>query len=217
MDFTTGLLETMYVFEKRIALEDYHKKRLENGLELYDFKMDAERVFAEINKSIERHDSNAKELKVQFQIFPTPTASSMQIKVSEFSRSTLSAIKLGFASGLKIDSLQSNNLKTSQRTVYNQALEQAQKNGLDDLLLCNERGEIVESGIFNLLWLSHENGQWYTPPLRSGCVAGVQRQYLLDSGKLKEKDCYPQDLLMSKSLMVCNALRGVLAVDTLRY
>lgn len=217
MDFTTGLIETMFVIDKQIALEDFHKQRLENGLELYDFKMDAERVFSEINKSIQRYETNAATLKVRFEIFPTPTASSMQIKVSEYSRDNLKPIKLGFASGLKIDSTQSNNLKTTKRDVYEQALEQAQQKGLDDMLICNERGEIVETGIFNLLWRCAEDGQWYTPALRSGCVAGVQRQYLLDSGKLIEKDCYPQDLLLSKSLMVCNALRGVLAVEELQY
>lgn len=217
MDFTTGLIETIYVLDKQIALEAYHKDRLEHGLQLYKIKMDATRILAEINKAVMRYSSASRELKVRFEIFPTPSASSMQIKISAFSRKDLKPIKLGFASGATINSLRSNNLKSTERAVYDLALEQAMERGLDDLLLCNERGEIVETGIFNLIWLSAEDQQWYTPPLHSGCVAGVQRQYLLDSGKLKERDCYPQDLLLSRSLMVCNALRGVLAVEELTY
>jgi len=59
--------------------------------------------------------------------------------------------------------------------------------------------------------------QWFTPALSSGCVAGVQRAYLLDSGKLQERICFPEDLIKAKSIMVCNALRGVLNVAELEY
>lgn len=217
MDFTTGLIETIYVLDKQIALKAYHKNRLENGLALYKIKMDATRIFDEIDKAVMRYAARSRELKVRFEIFPTPSASNMQINITDFSRADKQQVKIGFARGLTIDSLRSNNLKTTKRAIYDQALEQAKASGLDDMIICNEQGAIVETGIYNLLWRCHETGKWYTPPLHSGCVAGVQRRYLLDSGDLKEKDCYPKDLLLSPSLMVCNALRGVLAVEELAY
>lgn len=217
MENTTGLIETMYVLDQQIALETYHRSRLQAGLEKYRIKLGTEKIFSELYKSIERHAVEGPELKVRFEIFPTPTASAMQIKVSTFSRKALKPIKLGFAGNLKINAALSDHLKTTERSIYAAALAQATEQGLDDLILCNERGEIAETGIFNILWYEEAARQWFTPTLSSGCVAGVQRAYLLDSGKLREKVCYPEDLVDAKSIMVCNALRGVLNVEELQY
>lgn len=217
MENTTGLIETMYVMEGQIALEAYHRKRLGEGLSTYHIKLDADKIFSEIYKAIERHQQEGPELKVRFEIFPTPTASSLQIEVSAFNRKELKPVKLGFAHELQINATSSNHLKTTDRDIYDEALCQAEKNGMDDMILCNERGEIAETGIFNILWHDDTLQQWFTPALSSGCVAGVQRAYLLDSGKLQERICFPEDLLKAKSIMVCNALRGVLNVEELEY
>lgn len=217
MENTTGLIETMYVLEQQIALETYHRKRLQEGLNKYKIKLDEAKIFSEIYKAIERHAAEGPELKVRFEIFPTPTASAMQINVAAFSRKQLKPVKLGFATELQVNTALSDHLKTTDRDIYNTALEQAKEQGLDDLVLCNERGEVAETGIYNLLWYDEDMQQWFTPPLSSGCVAGVQRAYLLDSGKLQEKICYPEDLIKAKSIMVCNALRGVLNVEELQY
>lgn len=217
MENTTGLIETMYVLEQQIALEAYHRKRLQEGLNKYRVKLDAAKIFSEIYKAIERHATDGPELKVRFELFPTPTASAMQINVMAFSRKELKPAKLGFATDLQVNTALSDHLKTTDRAIYSQALAQAARLGLDDLVLCNERGEVVETGIFNILWYNEALQQWFTPPLSSGCVAGVQRAYLLDSGKLEEKICYPEDLVKAKSIMVCNALRGVLHVEELQY
>lgn len=217
MENTTGLIETMYVLDQQIALETYHRSRLQAGLEKYRIKLGTEKIFRELYKSIERHAAEGPELKVRFEIFPTPTASAMQIKVSAFSRKALKPVKLGFAGNLKINAALSDHLKTTERGIYAAALAQAKEQGLDDLILCNEHGAVAETGIFNILWYEEAARQWFTPTLSSGCVAGVQRAYLLDSGKLQEKVCYPEDLVNAKSIMVCNALRGVLNVEELQY
>ncbi|GEM_PF-1197459 len=217
MENTTGLIETMYVLDQQIALETYHRQRLQQGLEQYGIKLSADKIFSEIHKTIERHAADGPELKVRFEIFPTPTASAMQIKATAFSRKDLKPVKLGFAVDLVVNSASANHLKTTDRDIYDAALELATEQGLDDLVLCNERGAVAETGIYNILWYEEAAQQWFTPSLASGCVAGVQRAYLLDSGKLQEKVCYPEDLLKAKSIMVCNALRGVLNVAELQY
>lgn len=217
MENTTGLIETMYVLDQQIALETYHRNRLQAGLEKYRIKLSAEKIFSEIYRAIERHATDGPELKVRFELFPTSTASAMQINITTFSRKELKPVKLGFATDLQVNTTLSDHLKTTDRAIYSQALAQAARLGLDDLVLCNEHGEVVETGIFNILWYDDTLQQWFTPPLSSGCVAGVQRAYLLDSGKLAEKTCYPQDLVKAKSMMVCNALRGVLHVEELQY
>jgi len=53
----------------------------------------------------------------------------------------------------------------------------AKENRLDDCLIINNSGKIIESGNSNLFWI---NGQTvYTPKIASGCIDGVLRKQLL--------------------------------------
>ncbi len=57
-------------------------------------------------------------------------------------------------------------------------VEQAHQRGFDDALLLNERGEVSECTAANVFCV--RGGDVATPPLSSGCLAGVSRQILLD-------------------------------------
>ena len=54
-----------------------------------------------------------------------------------------------------------------------------------DVVFWNERGEVTESGIANIV--VPIDGQLYTPPVASGLLAGTFRNYLLAEGKIKER------------------------------
>lgn len=96
--------------------------------------------------------------------------------------------------------------KTTHREVYEQAL--AAVDGCDDVLLFNERGELTETTIFNLI--VELDGNWYTPPVSSGLLAGTCRGQLLTQGRVQEKVLTRQDLYRATRVLVCNSLRGVL-------
>ncbi|MBE0584041.1 MAG: aminodeoxychorismate synthase component I [Desulfofustis sp.] len=101
--------------------------------------------------------------------------------------------------------------KTTHRQVYQQGLRQAENDGLFDVLLCNERGEITEGCISNIFALL--DGIYVTPPLRCGLLAGVMRRRLLattSSLSVQERVLYREDLLRAERLYLCNAVRGVL-------
>jgi para-aminobenzoate synthetase/4-amino-4-deoxychorismate lyase len=203
--------------EGKIVLEAYHFERLAKGIVFYGMKAKPDNIFEALNNAIDKHYSDAAALKLRLELYPTSKGVNLQIDVQPFVRDANQSVILGFASHLKIDSSLANHLKTTERAIYNSALKQAVAAGCDDMLLCNERGEVVEAAIYNLLWKDAADGKWYTPPLNSGCVAGVQRQHLLDSGIVQERICRPIDLLQSPTLMLCNALRGVVPVKELRY
>ncbi len=57
-------------------------------------------------------------------------------------------------------------------------VEQAHRRGFDDALLLNERGEVAECTAANLYCV--KGGRVFTPPLDSGCLAGVSRAILLE-------------------------------------
>lgn len=56
----------------------------------------------------------------------------------------------------------------------------------NDVILFSASGAIMESSICNVAFYRH--GRWLTPPLTVGCISGVFRRWLLDSGRIHEAD-----------------------------
>ncbi len=52
------------------------------------------------------------------------------------------------------------------------------------------------------------NGQWYTPPLESGCLPGVGRGMLLQSGEATESVILASDLGGAEEIALVNGVRG---------
>jgi para-aminobenzoate synthetase/4-amino-4-deoxychorismate lyase len=94
--------------------------------------------------------------------------------------------------------------KTTLRDVYEQAA--ARHPEADDVVLVNERGEVTETTIATLAM--RRDGIWWTPPLTSGCLPGVERGRLLELGVLTERTLVAEDLADSDRLAVVNSLRG---------
>ena len=103
--------------------------------------------------------------------------------------------------------------KTTWRNVYQEAGKGIINNKIDDVILFNERREITETTIANIA--VKLNGKWCTPPLLSGLLPGVYRQYLLNRGKLIERVISIDDLLLanrqntrSSMIAIFNSVRG---------
>ncbi len=94
--------------------------------------------------------------------------------------------------------------KTTRRQPYTEAL--ARHPGADDVLLLNERGELTEFCIGNLVL--RLDGQDLTPPLASGLLPGVARRHELETGLLREAVLTPADLPRAEALFLLNATRG---------
>ncbi|WP_294224470.1 aminotransferase class IV family protein [uncultured Shimia sp.] len=101
--------------------------------------------------------------------------------------------------------------KTTRREVYD-GWRAELPDGVQEWLFLNERGELCEGTICNVV-LTMADGGRLTPALSSGCLPGVYRQSLLDSGLVQEAVLAEVDLRQAKSVHVTNALRGeILAV-----
>jgi para-aminobenzoate synthetase/4-amino-4-deoxychorismate lyase len=72
--------------------------------------------------------------------------------------------------------------KTTRREVYESARRGFET--LDDVLLHNERGELTEFTIGNLV--VELDGKLLTPPISCGVLAGTFRAYLLETGQVLE-------------------------------
>jgi para-aminobenzoate synthetase/4-amino-4-deoxychorismate lyase len=96
--------------------------------------------------------------------------------------------------------------KTTERQVYNRAL--ASCPNYDDVLLWNERGEITETCIANVI--VQINGELLTPPVQCGVLAGTFRAYLLDQGKIRE------EIITVEALKQCERIYRVNSVQKWR-
>ncbi|MGB5065895.1 MAG: aminotransferase class IV family protein [Albidovulum sp.] len=96
--------------------------------------------------------------------------------------------------------------KTTERKLYDRT-RAALPGGMDEALFANERGEICEGTITSVFF---DIGQGLaTPPLRCGCLPGVLRAEMLDSGTCHEAEIHLQDLHRAK-LWLGNSLRGLI-------
>ena len=98
--------------------------------------------------------------------------------------------------------------KTTDRGLYDRT-RGALPRGLDEVLFLNERDELCEGTITNV-FLRCDEGPLCTPPLSSGCLPGVLRQRLLESGAAREMVLPRQALFECEGLWVGNALRGLI-------
>lgn len=77
---------------------------------------------------------------------------------------------------------------------------------VDDVVLWNERREVTETTIANLA--VQLDGRWWTPPLSSGLLPGVERGRLIETGELTERVILIEELAAAPALAVMNSLRG---------
>lgn len=95
--------------------------------------------------------------------------------------------------------------------------ERARTAGYDDALLLNERGELAECTSANVFLVI--DGKVLTPPLASGCLAGVTRDVLFEIApgagiELREAALTPADLGRAGEVFISSTTREVAGVGS---
>jgi para-aminobenzoate synthetase/4-amino-4-deoxychorismate lyase len=75
----------------------------------------------------------------------------------------------------------------------------------DDVIFWNERGEITESSIANIV--VPIDGQLFTPPIECGLLPGVFRNHLLAEGKIKERVITIEEFQNAPEFFLINSVR----------
>lgn len=96
------------------------------------------------------------------------------------------------------------------------SLYEAQREGFDEVVLLNERGEVAECTAANIFCVN--GGRVATPPLHSGCLEGVTRGVLLEIGAaagvpVEERKLFPQDLYSADEVFISSTNRNLLSVS----
>ncbi|MGV8853394.1 MAG: aminodeoxychorismate synthase component I [Devosia sp.] len=99
--------------------------------------------------------------------------------------------------------------KTTRRDFYDAPRQRAQAaHGVDEVVFCNERGELTEGSITNLFIARH--GRLLTPALTSGLLPGTLRAELLATGQAEEAVLTLADLGSAEAIWLGNSVRGLL-------
>lgn len=219
-----GLFTTLHIFEGEPFAYERHWKRLEKDAARTHcpFPFDAERVREHLREVIHANKvregcariyviynqvghwrSDEKMPKADLLIYSTDLPAYREparLGLREHGRHAASPL-----SGVKVTSWLNN--------VWN--LYEAQQEGLDEVVLLNERGEVTECTAANIF--SVKGGRVQTPPLTSGCLEGVTRSVLLEIGpkagvSCEEKTLRPEDLFSSEEVFISSTNRNLLGV-----
>ena len=94
--------------------------------------------------------------------------------------------------------------KTTERGRYDEA--RARFPHARDVILWNDRGEVTETTIGNLV--VELDGEWVTPAATSGLLPGTFRAELLDQGVVTERVVTLEDLAIARRVWMVNSVRG---------
>ena len=91
------------------------------------------------------------------------------------------------------------------------ALRTARAQGFDDSIFVNERDEVVESALANVIWLEGE--RWFTPPLASGCLPGITRALLIENFGVQEAVLPISTMESVQGLALTSSLREIVGIE----
>lgn len=81
----------------------------------------------------------------------------------------------------------------------------ARAEGFDDGIRLNQKREICESSVANLLL--HIEGQWVTPELSSGCLPGITRELSLEWLAVQERTILVDELENADAIFLMSSLK----------
>ena len=84
-------------------------------------------------------------------------------------------------------------------------LDSARTNGFDDGILINDRGQVTETAIANLLFLI--DGNWITPPISDGLLPGVMRALAIEKAGVRVASIKVEELAQVSAALLISSLK----------
>jgi branched-subunit amino acid aminotransferase/4-amino-4-deoxychorismate lyase len=170
----------------RDAVEDLiHLKKLTNGRARITF-------FDSSSSKIWPFDSTAKTSLLIMTGDPRPVPVNFRLTESPYPVNSLSPL-----AGVKSCNYLENIL----------ALDEAKGHGFDEAVRVNERGEVTSGVMANVFWLRDD--VLYTPSLKTGCLAGTSREFVLENLVAREVEATIDDLKAADAIFLTSAGLGV--------
>ena len=195
-----SLFETMlWTPDEEFFLLEKHIARMEDSSDYFDFPFSKEKLEDFLNNLASGFNSS-KRVKVLLDGIGDFSAESKDFH-SE---------KKVFKVHLAEQSINTNNIfffhKTTLRDIY-----PTPQSGFDDVLLFNEKDELTEFTIGNLV--VEMDGELVTPPVTCGLLAGTFRAHLLETNQIKERIILKDELDKCTKVFLVNSLRKWVEVE----
>ena len=225
-----GVFETLRVYNGKPFLLDRHLGRLAHSLgglyinDPYDF----EQWYDYVKELIVRNNAKENILRIQVSrgvgkrgytssgnYSPTAVISLHDAPPVNDKEHQLDLIA---ASGILTDHDPLSTLKTSNKLVNIIAMREAERAEAHDAVLFNGQGYTTETSSSNIFIILE--GKLYTPPLASGCLAGITRGYVLElAAELGidslQKDLELEQLKNSEGFFLTNSIQEIQPVKSL--
>jgi para-aminobenzoate synthetase/4-amino-4-deoxychorismate lyase len=199
-----SLLETMALQDGRFRQLDAHLARMQGGATHFATPWDEARVRACLQAVALEHPSGVWRVRLLLDAHGAPQAQAYALaEIPARVRLQVADRPLAEAHGEFV------RFKTSRRAHYD-AFTPTDA-AVFDTLLWNPQGEITECTRGNVAL--QIGGQWVTPALACGLLAGVGRAEALASGRVVEAVVLREDLAQATGVAFVNSLRGWLAAD----
>jgi para-aminobenzoate synthetase/4-amino-4-deoxychorismate lyase len=194
-----SLLETLlWTPAKGFFLREKHIARMLDSANYFDFPITKENLEEYLEK-ISSTFCTEQRVRVLLDQNGILTYETHALQPSQNTR----ALRVGLAK----ETIHSNDVflfhKTTQREVYESAGRGVE--GFDDVLLYNEKAELTEFTIGNLI--VELDGQFFTPPVSCGLLPGTFRAHLLETGQVQERTILREELAYCTHVFRVNSIR----------
>jgi len=220
--FGDGIFETMRMENGRLLYSSFHFDRLTRSLEALGIETDMMPKQKALEELIVRN-VNLPQLRVKLLAFrsstgayvPEMNTAGFQLQVFPLDNSR-SINEKGITVGLYEEQRKAAGalswIKTTSSLLYVMAGRYAQQKGWDDILLLNDKNELMEASSSNLFAWKDE--RWITPPISSGCIEGVFRRVLISALKqngipFSERSINRNEVKNADELILTNAISGI--------
>lgn len=88
------------------------------------------------------------------------------------------------------------------------SLNEARRRGFDEAIRLNENGNAASACIANIFWL--KDGKLFTPSLRTGCLAGTIREFVLENLPCSEVEENLDEIRLADEIFLASAGIGII-------
>ena len=215
-----GVFTTIAIYDSKPFLWEKHWRRLNNnaqklGINLSEFT--EQNVSDSLKQIIEKNEISNARCRITFF-----DESSSKIWQSEQKNKTslliqtadLREIKQNISLTISPFQINSNsplaNVKSCNYLENILALENAKSKDFDEAVRLNERGEITSACMANIFWTKGE--KLFTPSLKTGCLAGTTREFILENREVFEVEENPETLKSADAIFLTSSGIGIIQV-----
>lgn len=215
-----GIFTTIAIYDGKPFLWEKHWRRLRENAEKLNIDLESHskestrKAFDELIASNSVIDGRARVTffdEAPSEIWPFYGERKTSLLITTANRR---AIFQNFKVGASLSPIQSasklHSIKTCNYLDNILALEEARARGFDEAIRLNEAGEVASACMANVFWLL--DGKLFTPRLRTGCLPGTTREFVLENLECEQVEELSDKLHRAEAIFLTSAGLGVVRV-----